>query len=118
MKENGINSIDASGGIVKVARYCTTSEDYEDVRASLEEAFLNSYKEIAISALILSPVNSLPIDFDEFRFESLKLNSSILRSNRGSVGAVYINGSGVRKTINFRFAISATISGYKARHNL
>ena len=31
---------------------------------------------------------------------------------------MYINGSGVRKTINFRFAISATISGYKARHNL
>ncbi len=117
LKEHNITSEDtSSGGIITLRRHCGVSHEFGALEQAVREAFEEMYAGIAIEQIVLAPQSVLPADFKDYSLMSVRLGN--VRSASGTFSVVFSDARGLRRNFYFRFHITATLSGFKAKHNL
>jgi len=116
--EHNVTSVDQSGGIVTLRRHCDITHDIDFLKHNVQQAFEEAYGVISIKAITLVPQSVLPSDFKEYTLVQTRLSDANVRNAQGTFSAVFADGQGLRRTLYFRFHVEATLTGFKAKHNL
>ncbi|MBE0495640.1 MAG: flagellar basal body P-ring formation protein FlgA [Campylobacterales bacterium] len=118
LSEHNITSTDRSGGLITLRRHCDISHDIDFLKHKVQEAFEDAYGMISIQNITLVPQSVLPADFKEYTLAQVRLSSVNIRSSQGTFSAAFTDKQGLRRTLYFRFHVEATLTGFKAKHNL
>ncbi len=83
------------------------------VRYSLIKKFQQTYPNMTILHLFISPLSSPPRDFSSYKMEAIYIPQTSLRNYKGTFSIIYTNGTKERK-LYYRYLLDARLPLYKA----
>ncbi|MDD3323937.1 MAG: flagellar basal body P-ring formation chaperone FlgA [Sulfurospirillaceae bacterium] len=116
--DKNVTIIDDTQGVVTFRQNCDLGGHEKVLSKALVQKFIEKYDTIEmVKKPTIIAKSPLPKDFSSYKFVDISISDTMLSRQNGSFSATF-NFGGRDKKIYFAFDLQATISVFKAKHNL
>ncbi len=117
-QNKGFEAADLTQGIITLDRSCSQKNKFTFLTEHLKKIYKQTYENITIDSINISPQKPLPQHFDQFTFKKAIISKSKLKKGEGTFIVYYNDEKNIQKILYFTFQTQAFLPLFQASQDI